>query len=369
MILAQTRQRPWTPDRHRRRRLHRLELRPPGAAAHRRPRRRARQADLRRQSAQPGRRRRRPAFRLRPRATSPTAGWSAAAVSRAPPDLGGELRRRKPRRPLDRRAARLRRDQHRRRLRVARGGARHFAELDAAARARFRFLHVSTDEVYGSLGATGMFTRGDALRAELALRGVEGRRPIISSAPITRPTACRSLMTNCSNNYGPYQFPEKLIPLMILNALEGKPLPIYGDGGNVRDWLYVEDHCEGILQVLERGQMGGKYNIGGAQRAHQPGARRPPVRGARRAGAGGRQPGARHKGLAQYARAQDLRRATARAMTGATRSTRRASACARLAPAARLRVRVARHRGAGIWATAIGARRCRPAATGASGSG
>ena len=72
-----------------------------------------------------------------------------------------------------------------------------------------------------------------------------------------------TLLTNCSNNYGPYQFPEKLIPLMILNALEGRPLPIYGDGGNVRDWLHVEDHCAGILLVLEKGAPGGKYNIGG----------------------------------------------------------------------------------------------------------
>ena len=72
-----------------------------------------------------------------------------------------------------------------------------------------------------------------------------------------------SIVTNCSNNFGPYQLPEKLIPLMILNAIEGKPLPIYGDGGNIRDWLYVEDHCEGILQVLERGRPGEKYNIGG----------------------------------------------------------------------------------------------------------
>ena len=71
------------------------------------------------------------------------------------------------------------------------------------------------------------------------------------------------LITNCSNNYGPFQYPEKLIPLMVLNAVEGKPLPIYGDGGNVRDWLYVEDHCEGVLLALRRGQVGEKYNIGG----------------------------------------------------------------------------------------------------------
>ena len=83
-----------------------------------------------------------------------------------------------------------------------------------------------------------------------------------------------TLTTNCSNNYGPYQFPEKLIPLMILNAIEAKPLPIYGDGGNVRDWLYVEDHCEGILTALDRGRPGEQYTFGGERRAHQPGDRR-----------------------------------------------------------------------------------------------
>ena len=89
------------------------------------------------------------------------------------------------------------------------------------------------------------------------------RRPIIWCAPSFHTYGLPTLITNCSNNYGPFQFPEKLIPLMILNALDGKPLPIYGDGGNVRDWLHVEDHCAGILLVLAKGRPGEKYNIGG----------------------------------------------------------------------------------------------------------
>ncbi len=86
------------------------------------------------------------------------------------------------------------------------------------------------------------------------------------------------LLTNCSNNYGPYQYPEKLIPLTLLNAIEGKAIPIYGDGGNVRDWLYVEDHCEALLLVLRRGVPGEKYNVGGQQRAQQPRSHRPALR-------------------------------------------------------------------------------------------
>ena len=141
--------------------------------------------------------------------------------------------------------------------------ARHYlAERSAAERDRFRFLHVSTDEVYGDLGDSGLFHE---------------TTPYAPNSPYAASKAAADhfvrayyetfelpvLITNCSNNYGPYQFPEKLIPLMILNAVEGKPLPIYGDGGNVRDWLYVEDHCAGILRVLEKGQVGEKYNIGG----------------------------------------------------------------------------------------------------------
>ncbi len=123
-------------------------------------------------------------------------------------------------------------DQHRRHLHAARGGARLLERRwTSAAAAAFRFLHVSTDEVYGSLGAERpAVQRDDALRAEQPVLGVEGGVATTWCAPITTPTACRSLTTNCSNNYGPYQFPEKLIPLMISNALEGKPLPVYGDG-------------------------------------------------------------------------------------------------------------------------------------------
>jgi dTDP-glucose 4,6-dehydratase len=133
----------------------------------------------------------------------------------------------------------------------------------------FRFLHVSTDEVYGSLGP------GDAPFTETT--------PYAPNSPYAASKAAAdhlvrayhhtyglpTLTTNCSNNYGPYQFPEKLIPLMIANALAGKPLPVYGDGGNVRDWLYVLDHCEAVRLVLERGRIGETYNIGGgAERAN-----------------------------------------------------------------------------------------------------
>jgi len=134
--------------------------------------------------------------------------------------------------------------------------------LPEAKQAAFRFLHVSTDEVYGSLGETGYFSE---------------ETPYAPNSPYSASKAASDhlvrayyhtyglpvLMTNCSNNYGPYQFPEKLIPLMILNALEGKPLPVYGTGRNIRDWLYVEDHCRAILTVLTNGAPGEKYNIGG----------------------------------------------------------------------------------------------------------
>jgi dTDP-glucose 4,6-dehydratase len=139
-------------------------------------------------------------------------------------------------------------------------------ELLEAARAHagegFRFLHVSTDEVYGTLGPEGAFSETTPYAPNSPYAASKAGADHLARAwhetyrlPV--------LITNCSNNYGPYQFPEKLIPLMTLNAIEGRPLPIYGDGGNVRDWLYVEDHCEGILQVLEKGRPGGKYNIGG----------------------------------------------------------------------------------------------------------
>ncbi len=124
-----------------------------------------------------------------------------------------------------------------------------------------RFLHVSTDEVYGSLGESGFFTE---------------ETPYAPNSPYSASKAASDhlvrayhhtyhlpvLTTNCSNNYGPYHFPEKLIPLMILNCLREKPLPVYGDGKNIRDWLYVKDHCQAILLVLEKGKLGESYNIG-----------------------------------------------------------------------------------------------------------
>jgi dTDP-glucose 4,6-dehydratase len=135
--------------------------------------------------------------------------------------------------------------------------------LDESSQSEFRFLHVSTDEVYGSLGPD------DPAFSETT--------PYAPNSPYAASKAASdhlvrayfhtyglpTLTTNCSNNYGPLQFPEKLIPLMILNALEGKPLPVYGDGSNVRDWLYVGDHCSAIRTVLERGRLGETYNIGG----------------------------------------------------------------------------------------------------------
>ena len=130
--------------------------------------------------------------------------------------------------------------------------------------AAFRFLHVSTDEVYGSLGPARS-RRSRKRRPTRPTARTRRRRPhpiTWCAHGITR-TACRSLTTNCSNNYGPRQFPEKLIPLMIVNALAGKPLPVYGDGGNVRDWLYVGDHCAAIRAVLARGRHGETYNVGG----------------------------------------------------------------------------------------------------------
>lgn len=138
----------------------------------------------------------------------------------------------------------------------------YWSELPEEKQAAFRFLHVSTDEVYGSLGATGLFTE---------------QTPYAPNSPYSASKAASDhfvrawlhtyglpvVITNCSNNYGPYQFPEKLIPLMILNAIDGKPLPVYGDGMNVRDWLYVEDHCDALEVVLDRGIVGECYNIGG----------------------------------------------------------------------------------------------------------
>jgi dTDP-glucose 4,6-dehydratase len=130
-----------------------------------------------------------------------------------------------------------------------------------------RFHHISTDEVYGSLGDTGYFyetTPYDPRSPYSASKAASDH--LVMSYYHTY--GLNVVITNCSNNYGPYQFPEKLIPLMILNMLDEKPLPVYGDGKNIRDWLYVEDHCSGIWAVLNRGKTGEKYNIGGENEWH-----------------------------------------------------------------------------------------------------
>jgi dTDP-glucose 4,6-dehydratase len=139
----------------------------------------------------------------------------------------------------------------------------YWQSLDEPGRRAFRFLHVSTDEVYGSLGpADPAFSETTAYAPNSPYAASKAASDHLARA-YHHTYGLPVLVTNCSNNYGPFQFPEKLIPLMILNALEGKPLPVYGDGGNVRDWLYVEDHCSAIRAVLERGQVGETYNIGG----------------------------------------------------------------------------------------------------------
>ncbi len=135
--------------------------------------------------------------------------------------------------------------------------------LDSAARERFRFLHVSTDEVYGSLGADdAAFSESTAYAPNSPYSASKAASDHLVRA-YHHTYGLPTLTTNCSNNYGPYQFPEKLIPLVILNARSGSKLPIYGDGRNVRDWLYVEDHCDAIRRVLHHGRVGETYNIGG----------------------------------------------------------------------------------------------------------
>ena len=139
----------------------------------------------------------------------------------------------------------------------------YWQSLDEAARAAFRFLHVSTDEVYGSLGsADPAFSETTAYAPNSPYSASKAASDHLVRA-WHHTYGLPVLTTNCSNNYGPYQFPEKLIPLMILNATRGKPLPVYGDGANVRDWLYVGDHCSAIRRVLEAGRPGEVYNIGG----------------------------------------------------------------------------------------------------------
>jgi dTDP-glucose 4,6-dehydratase len=133
---------------------------------------------------------------------------------------------------------------------------------ESRARGVERFVHVSTDEVYGSLGADGKFTEETPLAPNSPYSASKAASDLLVRAAF-HTHGFPGLITRCSNNYGPYQFPEKLIPLMIANASEDKELPVYGDGQNVRDWLFVEDHCEALLAVLERGLPGEVYNIGG----------------------------------------------------------------------------------------------------------
>ncbi len=140
---------------------------------------------------------------------------------------------------------------------------RHYVgALAPTQRAGFRFLHVSTDEVYGSLGPSGLFSEGTAYDPSSPYSASKAASDHLVMA-WHRTYGLPALISNCSNNYGPYHFPEKLIPLIILNACEGKPLPVYGDGSNVRDWLYVEDHARALEAILRRGRPGQTYNVGG----------------------------------------------------------------------------------------------------------
>ncbi len=138
----------------------------------------------------------------------------------------------------------------------------HWKNLPHDEQHAFRFLHVSTDEVYGSLGPTGAFTETTPYAPNSPYSASKAASDHFVRA-YHHTYGLPTLTTNCSNNYGPFQFPEKLIPLMILNCLAGRPLPVYGDGGQVRDWLFVADHCRAIQLVLDRGRVGEVYTIGG----------------------------------------------------------------------------------------------------------
>ena len=144
-------------------------------------------------------------------------------------------------------------------LEAARG---YWAKLDADRKAAFRFLHVSTDEVYGSLGDEGLFTEETPYDPSSPYSASKASSDHLAKA-WQRTYGLPVVVSNCSNNYGPYHFPEKLIPLTILNALGGEPLPVYGKGENVRDWLYVEDHARALDIIVDRGRLGETYNVGG----------------------------------------------------------------------------------------------------------
>ena len=138
----------------------------------------------------------------------------------------------------------------------------HWRGLTGEAKDQFRFLHVSTDEVYGSLGPEGLFREDTPYDPRSPYSASKAASDHLASA-WHHTYGLPVIISNCSNNYGPYHFPEKLIPLTILNAFEGKPLPVYGDGSNVRDWLYVEDHAQALKLIAEQGRPGRTYNVGG----------------------------------------------------------------------------------------------------------
>ncbi|ESQ73906.1 dTDP-glucose 4,6-dehydratase [Asticcacaulis sp. AC402] len=141
--------------------------------------------------------------------------------------------------------------------------ARHYwGALEGDAKANFRFLHVSTDEVYGSLGETGLFEETTPYDPSSPYSASKAASDHLAKA-WHRTYGLPVVVSNCSNNYGPYHFPEKLIPLNILNALDGKPLPVYGDGSNIRDWLYVDDHARALHLICSKGRPGETYNVGG----------------------------------------------------------------------------------------------------------
>lgn len=144
-------------------------------------------------------------------------------------------------------------------LEAARG---YWSQLPAARKDAFRFLHVSTDEVYGSLGPTGLFTEETPYDPSSPYSSSKAASDHLAKA-WRRTYGLPVVVSNCSNNYGPRHFPEKLIPLVILNALEMKPLPVYGDGSNIRDWLYVEDHARALQLICDTGRLGETYNVGG----------------------------------------------------------------------------------------------------------
>ena len=144
-------------------------------------------------------------------------------------------------------------------LQAARG---YWERLPADRKALFRFLHISTDEVYGSLGESGLFREDTPYDPRSPYSASKAASDHLASA-WHHTYGLPVLISNCSNNYGPYHLPEKLIPLMILNGLEGKELPVYGDGGNIRDWLYVDDHARALLTIVAKGKVGETYNVGG----------------------------------------------------------------------------------------------------------